>query len=416
MDFGEDSGADKLHWVEVSAALPAGGGINATWSTGAFSIDEDDYFVLNNKKGGVEGGDEGSFTHILRYTGIDTSENTVTFDDLATGEKEVTFTPNSSAAIDAGVNASGQSELLVVGGNVYKFYVENTTASTRELAIDLNADGTVGNDTVDITILGGGVLDLGESDANDQAFHQFNLTTFASEFDDSSTDENITINLTSSGTELDISFVASPTAGVTSLVSDDSNDDYSRGLSTYGAFIELFDDSTGTSAGELTIEYPMTQRGVDVFVVGTGAAGTTSGSSADVEFTELAGSISKLDTQTTTSDKTSKRLILVGGPAVNNLVVELAAAGKTMTLEEWRTDANVGRAIVQYIGDAWGMPAIVVAGYEAEDTTAAAEALATTALTGTGATWVGTTQSSYMYTPTVAEEATEEAAAEEETA
>ncbi len=84
--------------------------------------------------------------------------------------------------------------------------------------------------------------------------------------------------------------------------------------------------------------------------------------------------IAKLDTEAEAIKETTN-LILVGGPAVNSLVAELADKGKTMTLDDWRSEQDgqrvyEGTAIIQYIDDAFaqGKAALVVAGYSAEDT------------------------------------------------
>ena len=75
-------------------------------------------------------------------------------------------------------------------------------------------------------------------------------------------------------------------------------------------------------------------------------------------------------------------LILVGGPAVNSIVAELAAAGKTRTAEEWRTETDGVRdyadsALIEAVDDAFttGKTALVVAGYGADDTGNAAYVL-----------------------------------------
>ncbi|MEA2003529.1 MAG: S-layer protein [archaeon] len=75
-------------------------------------------------------------------------------------------------------------------------------------------------------------------------------------------------------------------------------------------------------------------------------------------------------------------MILVGGPAVNSLVAELAADGKTRTAEGWRTETDGVRdyadtALIQAVDDAFtsGKTALVVAGYSSEDTANAAYVL-----------------------------------------
>jgi len=86
--------------------------------------------------------------------------------------------------------------------------------------------------------------------------------------------------------------------------------------------------------------------------------------------------LGKLDTEVTSADKSTKNLILVGGPAVNTLVKELGDAGKTQT-RDWYVSQGEGTAIVDLVADAFasGKSALVVAGYSAADTRAATSML-----------------------------------------
>lgn len=136
-----------------------------------------------------------------------------------------------------------------------------------------------------------------------------------------------------------------------------------------------------------------------------GNAGTT-GSVGGVSFVSLGSGFSKVASTVSAADKSGKNLILVGGPYANALVDELATAGKTYTKTEW--NAMAGKAIVQYVagGFATGNDVIIAAGYAAADTQAASLSLATTALTGTGQSWMGTTQTAFTYTAPKAETTT----------
>ncbi|MCJ7450781.1 MAG: S-layer protein, partial [Candidatus Nanohaloarchaeota archaeon QJJ-9] len=75
------------------------------------------------------------------------------------------------------------------------------------------------------------------------------------------------------------------------------------------------------------------------------------------------------------SVKDSNNLVLVGGPAVNSLVQELASENKTRTLEEWRSGDYDGEFLLQTVDNAFseGYNAMIVAGHAAEDTKAAAK-------------------------------------------
>jgi len=95
-----------------------------------------------------------------------------------------------------------------------------------------------------------------------------------------------------------------------------------------------------------------------------------------------------LDNELSTVDKP---VILVGGPAINSLVQQLG--NKTLTLDEWRSGNYTDKAIIDLIEDAFdGNAALVVAGYEADDTRIAARLLAKELLFGgtvLGQNWSG---------------------------
>lgn len=155
-------------------------------------------------------------------------------------------------------------------------------------------------------------------------------------------------------------------------------------LDLWGTALDLDTSSQGT----VKVTVPDTQVSGSVYVLTAAATApttTTTTGTATVNLPSLGSGISKLD-KDTLADKTTKNLILVGGPAVNTLVAELGTAGKTPTLTEWRTKLQ-GKGVIQAVGDAFatGKTAIVVAGYEADQTNAASLKLATADKTFKGA-------------------------------
>ncbi len=85
-----------------------------------------------------------------------------------------------------------------------------------------------------------------------------------------------------------------------------------------------------------------------------------------MNYINAATGIAKTDADFATAVPT-KNVILIGGPTVNELVSELATAGKTYTSTEWAAMAD--KAIVQTVEDAYGSyDALIIAGYEAKDT------------------------------------------------
>lgn len=93
------------------------------------------------------------------------------------------------------------------------------------------------------------------------------------------------------------------------------------------------------------------------------------------EVVPVTTAVAKLDSEVTSSDKTGKHLVLVGGPCVNSLVADLNTAGKfAYGCADWP-----GRnfALVQVVDDAFatGKQVVVVAGTRAEDTRLASSVL-----------------------------------------
>ncbi len=113
----------------------------------------------------------------------------------------------------------------------------------------------------------------------------------------------------------------------------------------------------------------------NVFVLASDAsvAQTSGGSGSTVKTASpVKTALGKLDTEITSADRSTRHLILVGGPAVNTLVAELATAGKTRDVT-WYRSQGAGTALVDLVEYAFssGRSALVVAGHSAADTRAA---------------------------------------------
>lgn len=125
----------------------------------------------------------------------------------------------------------------------------------------------------------------------------------------------------------------------------------------------------------ITFYYPDDQVTSNVFVLAKEAAvtQTSGGSGSSVKSaTPVKTALGKLDSEVTSADKSTKHLILVGGPAVNTLVAELATAGKTRDTA-WYRSQGAGTALVDLVENAFtsGRSALVVAGHSAADTRSA---------------------------------------------
>ena len=204
-----------------------------------YIINKNDWFVAGNNNGRT------GITNILRYNSIDTSGNTITFNDLAAGNKNVVYTGTE------GTDAQGD---LVVSGNTYRVHIGGDP--DNKLAIDMNGDGDVNSDEINIVVNGGGIIDLGSTN-NPGSDFSITLKTEASSFDENADDEIITVNILKSGSNVDLSIPSQ------SGLSIESDDDQVKAMSNYGAY--LVQDRNG--ADSLKIYYPKRQSVADVELV-----------------------------------------------------------------------------------------------------------------------------------------------------
>ncbi len=145
--------------------------------------------------------------------------------------------------------------------------------------------------------------------------------------------------------------------------------------STVTDYVDLFGvyaKRTTTGQDTLKVYYPDDQVTANLAVIASGATATVSsaaGGTTVKEATPIKTAVAKLDSEVGTTEKSTKSLILVGGPAVNTLVTELAAANKTKDVQ-WYRDNGKGTALVDLVSDAFatGKAALVVAGHSADDT------------------------------------------------
>jgi hypothetical protein len=303
-------------------------------SPAAFYITDDDFVVLSNCN--FAANDDTCFSHVLRYDSFDSTNRQLTFTDLGTGTREVTFDSTTFVAE------------LVVGGITYRVGVNGTTGN---ITVDLNGDGALTKCTQAIIgIQGEGLVDLGEQlnpglttalsapslpafplgcdlAITPSTWFNVSLTTLAKEFDEAVANENISVNITGrTDAEIGIQSIANSTPGTGAgqffgLFDLEENNDLSQALSGYGAFFELFDPHSGDSAEDLTIEYPLSQRGARVFITG-GVVSTTSVSAGGGEKVQpIQIGAAKLASEV--SDVTMYNSVVVGGPCANPIAAAL---------------------------------------------------------------------------------------------
>ena len=373
--------------------------------TGTEHISDDDFFVLSNCRTNAQTSfirptadstdDNTCFSHVLRYDNIDTSNRQLTFTDLGVGTREVSYdsTTNTANLIVAGVT-------YAITRNAAGPVVDNN------LSIDLNGDGvySCGNESY-IGIQGEGILDLGYQDRDwtgvaascnisaeitaNTNYSTIQLITYANEMDEAANDEilNITVE---SRTNNEVGIIASRIGadegtffgiGTTGfgLYDLEENEDLEQGLSEYGVFMELFNPSSSDQAEDLTIEYPLSQRGARVFVTG-GVVKTSSIATGGAEKIQpIQIGAAKLASEV--ADVTQFNAVVIGGPCANPIAAQLMGNPEPC----WEAVPE-NKAILKLFEHTNGNAALLVAGRTALNTRQASRVLASGGLTGVDAT------------------------------
>jgi hypothetical protein len=362
--------------INVFTTAPQGGS-----GAGAFNynIQDDDFFVVSNCD--LATNDDTCFSHVLRFDSVDSTNRQLTFTDVGTGTREVTYGSANNVA------------QLVVGGITYAVAVN--PADNATIVVDLNGDGTLGNNTrVIIGIQGEGLLALG-CQRNPLATTNISvpgldsgngtcdpgttstginvtLVTLAKEFDEATTNENITMEIIGVVPDtVNINRIFNESADFWSgLLELEENDDISQALSAYGVFFELFDNDNANDAEDLTIEYPLSQRGARVFVTG-GVITTTTVEGGGVEKVQpIQIGAAKLASEV--SDVSMYNAVVVGGPCANPIAASLLG-----NPEPCYESVPMNKAIVKLFEHTNGNVALLVNGRSALNTRQGARAVAT---------------------------------------
>ena len=153
----------------------------------------------------------------------------------------------------------------------------------------------------------------------------------------------------------------------------EENDDIEQALTGYGVFLELFDPDGNDQAEDLTIEYPLSQRGARVFVTG-GVVTTTSVAGGGVERVQpIQLGAAKLASEV--SDVSMYNAIVVGGPCANPIAASLLG-----NPEPCHESVPENKAIVKLVEHTNGNVALLVNGRSALNTRQGARAVATGAI------------------------------------
>lgn len=409
--FGDDSDRFICQQTETAVAM--------TWAN--FSIDKNDQFVLAHN-----GGTDQGVVRIMELDSIDTSNDQVQLTDAGTGAQVIgTYTENAAIA---GCSESGNGTFNV-GGYTFDFLAcYNSTSSMGDkksrLLVDIDDDGTLGGLAENITINGGGILRL--VNCSQQSYAGLNyptasdslgtaavvqVITESDNFDESpGSYENVPVVVSATtGPELDLD-VSNTASAVLSMKSHEDNNDLTSGMTRYGVYFEEMNENNDPDS--LEVKYPLGQLLPQAFVVFEGATVKEGGAGSVTYEVPNRIEIGAALLASQVSDATAANIISVGGSCVNEVTAELLglpypSCGEASGLAE-------GEGLIKLVENG-GNVAVLVAGWDAEDTTRATRVLSdygtwqdANKLAGSEVKVTGTSLTNYDVSPVVAEAPAEE--------
>ena len=227
------------------------------------AVFRNDYFIVTF--GGVSV--DRAPTSVLRYTGFDIVSLTASFEDVADGTSFI-----------VPVNSSGVGDLLVEG-HTYKIVTSDITQKDSNITIDLNGDGNIDANAVNITVWGGGVITLGDGNQNynlQPLPHSIsmNYSMEARNFDTSTGPETLQWTLTGDANNkmtLSIDNYEGPLTGADaenkfSLNLKDENSNHLIGVTDYGTYVDEYNPAA-SNASELTLIVPQVQVLAQVYLI-----------------------------------------------------------------------------------------------------------------------------------------------------
>ncbi|MDO8740119.1 MAG: S-layer protein [Candidatus Woesearchaeota archaeon] len=320
---------------------------NLSFASGQIAMVENDYFII----------DQGGYSHIMQVKRINAGSSSpeVKIKDIASGSDTLTLsldsTNSSTFSLDGYtynvmVNAtnSGINVTTSSGGKALQNYVY--AKGGEKIAFPANLTGVSGVVSCNITI-------TQETQYNDGDY--YNLTaagTSNQKLGDAGNDINITLNQIADS-KYDMQ-VATPTGDGLAMGTIGSTYDQ-RGMSQYGTYVKY-----NTDTDILELLYPSAATAYTVFVAPTAATTTTSGGTTTQTVNVWNVGTAKLDSEV--ADIKAQNAIIIGGPCANT-----AAAAIMGSPSPCGKDFTEGKAMVKLYENA-GKVAMLVAGYNAEDT------------------------------------------------
>lgn len=333
--------------------LASGGSIRVpTTQGGTFTNNDKEAFIL----------DAGGSTYILRAEKLYNS-STESYLQLYSYAVGGTTTDKITMTSQGSNNAVTGS--YSIGSTLYTFtgFLGNQTVTVSPA----NVAYLFTNNGMHIDFIGGRVVN---------ATLRFNETSQYNDWEETSADSkagtfdvNLTYDNSASSQRARLSRpINSTVASGASLGSSTSETGKFQWLSNYGTYVKSTVDS---SAGYIhKIWYPKTQEQLSVFIAPVAAASTTtvSGSTAD-KVVKVPVGASKLDSEVGTDWK-AQNVIVVGGPCVNSVAMALKN-NPAKCADGYKS----GEATIELFEQTGGKVALLVAGYNAQDTRRATRVL-----------------------------------------
>jgi hypothetical protein len=332
-------------------------------TTNDFLIGLDDYFVLTDG-GGADNSDD---SYVLQFSDVDEDDSTVTFEQVGTGaEVTATYTPVGAFATGVANKVTGD---ITVGGKDFEFSLYEDGTTGYRLAVDLDGSGAYGaaanvSDIVNIVVRGGGIL----TPANEYPAaggSWFATLTTLDEDVDSDLQQSTNITFTETTDEIDADWDSSNAQG-TFFTEADSDADKEYAINAYGTWFEKTDETDESDS--IAISYPLEQVEALVYVTGGEAQSSTSfggGSGTRVNPISVGSAVLDKDVR---ADQDN--MIVVGGPCVNTMAAQLL--GNPADCAE---GFEAGHAMIKLF-DTGANTALLVAGYDAQDTVGASRVVA----------------------------------------
>jgi len=384
--FGGDE-SDEDFWFTETAFINTTGHVNNT----AVYMDAGDVFVVSDA---VVGSSESTTeTYILQYNSIDTSDNVITFSDVSTGGSDYEVAYGAAVVGDISdwtnydaTNSTGVTSFyhgdLIIGGTSYDVILNETS---ELLVVNLDSGSTgIASDEVGVVTQYGAIIDFGTQSSPSNltgAAISVTLNTDDEMIDDVTSGYEITTIGFTFGLEVDLDVTSGNLTdedgagvydGTAYMKADEDDSTHQIGYTVYGALVDLTEPSDDPAT--LSFEYPEEQRGPEVFVEYGSSETSTSAA---------------LMTASEVTDATTYNLILVGGPCVNSLTASFEGVSAGSCGADSGYSENTGYLKMFDNGE---KVALVVAGWEVDDTKRAAKVVANPeafTLAGTTATVTG---------------------------